>query len=230
MSEPGTVDLFATKGIEYLLVLLFLAGLVLFWRVLQWPGTAPVPALGRAMTALTDWFSVPEGFSYHQGHSWALPGADGVVRVGVDDFARRLLGDLDALRLPRVGAQLAQGERAWAVEVEGRSIPMLSPVHGEVVEVNEEALARPRIVSEDPYERGWLFKVSTPRLAADLKGLLHGELARSWMEGTVNRLRARMGGSLGLVYEDGGTPVMGFAKSLAPDRWDEMAREFLLSD
>jgi glycine cleavage system H protein len=227
MSAAGTVDLFATKGIEYLLVLLFLAGLVLFWRMLQWPGTAPVSAVGRAMTALTDWFSVPEGFFYHQGHSWALPEADGVVRVGVDDFARRLLGEPQSLSLPRVGSRVAQGEPGWTVNVGGRAIPMLSPVHGEVIEVNADVRSSPGLVNGDPYERGWLFKVKASRLGADLNGLLSGRLARAWLDETVDSLRRRMSGGLALAYEDGGTPVSGIARSLSAEHWEEIAREFL---
>ena len=69
-----------------------------------------------------------------------------------------------------------------------------------------------------------------PRNAkSDLKNLLSGRLVSAWMEETVNSLRVRMGENLGLVYQDGGVPVTGIAKALSPDKWDEVAKEYLLS-
>jgi hypothetical protein len=49
------------------------------------------------------------------------------------------------------------------------------------------------------------------------------------MEETVDSLRARMGEDLGLVYQDGGVLVSGIAKALAPEKWDEVAKEYLMS-
>ncbi|MBI2072487.1 MAG: hypothetical protein HYT81_05535 [Gemmatimonadetes bacterium] len=59
------------------------------------------------------WFDVPEGRYFHQGHAWVLPESEDVVRVGMDDFAQKLLGRAAGFVLPEVGARLAPGERGW---------------------------------------------------------------------------------------------------------------------
>lgn len=225
------VDLFATKGAEYLLVLGFLMTFLLFWRVLSRP-VGLVPAARPAAVrrgAMTDWFRLADGAYYHQGHSWAVPEGDGVVRVGMDDFAQKLVGAVTALHLPAVGSRVEQGERGWKLGVDSKLIDMLAPVSGEVVAVNEEILKSPELIGEDPYERGWLMKLRAPRIHADLKSLLRGSLAAAWMEETSNMLRGRVSGELGMVLQDGGVPVSGIARDLSPDKWEEIAGQFLLT-
>jgi glycine cleavage system H lipoate-binding protein len=158
-----------------------------------------------------------------------VDGAD-TVTIGMDDFARKLVGRLDALNLPKPGDRLTQGEPAWTLMAGSTPIGMLSPVDGTVVAVNDEARAHPGLVHQDPYEKGWLLKLKSPRLAVNLKHLLSGSLARSWMNGVTDALRLKTGPELGLAYEDGGVPVDGFARSLDSRRWDAVAREFLLTD
>jgi hypothetical protein len=110
---------------------------------------------------------------------------------------------------------------------------MLSPVDGTVVAVNETAVESPATLQAAPYTDGWLMRVRSPKLAANLKNLMSGDLARRWMDTVCERLASEMSGhghSLGQVYADGGTLVDGIAPSLAPERWDEMARSFFLTD
>ena len=64
---------------------------------------------------------------------------------------------------------------------------------------------------------------------ATVKNLLTGNLATAWMEKTADTLRERMGGELGVVYQDGGLPVAGIAKALSPQKWDKVASEFFLT-
>lgn len=236
------MDFLPTKGIEYLLVIGYLLVLIPFWWALQGGGRRA--AARRAMPAavpvrsggagLQGWFRVPQGAYYHRGHTWAVPEAGGVFRVGLDDFAQRLLGYPEALRLPEVGAALEEGEPGWGVATDGRTVDLLSPVRGEVVEINPEVLSDPALVSEDPYGRGWLMRVRTPRPDASLKNLMPWRVATAWMEDTSRRLSAAMmtpavGAELGQVLQDGGVPVVGLARQIDPEHWDRLAAELLLT-
>jgi glycine cleavage system H lipoate-binding protein len=228
MAGSGYVDIFATKGIEYLMVVGFLIMLVVFWRVLI---RSPRPAVARAHGARPAgpqaWFDLAEGLFYHQGHTWAAPEDDGVVRVGLADFAQKLVGVAQGIEVPGVGSRVEQGEKGLELNVDSKSIEVLSPVGGEVLAINEEVLRSPGLINEDPYGKGWLFKVRVPQLSANLRNLLSGRLARVWMEGTVKSLKRRMESDLGPVLQDGGVPVVGIAKDLSPDEWEEIAADFL---
>jgi glycine cleavage system H protein len=225
------VDLFATKGIEYLLVIGFLLVLVLYWRFLNQPAKAPLALslAARRVAPLRGWFQLAEGLYYHQGHSWAMPESDEVVKIGIDDFAQRLLGKPHSINLPRIGARIEQGETGWKLQVDSKSIDMLSPVNGEVVAINEEILESPDLVNQDPYGKGWLAKVRVAKMKTDLKNLLSGRVAMAWMKETEDALRERMAGNLGLALQDGGLPVAGIARILSPENWDEIAMDLLLS-
>ena len=223
------VDIFATKGTEYLLVIGFLMVFMFFWRFLSTPARAAYEYVTeKIIPAISEWFHLPEGLYYHQGHSWAVPEGN-MVKVGLDDFAQKLVGKPRAVVLPRVGSQIEQGNRGWKLGFDSTAIDMVSPVNGEVVKINEEVLKNPELVNEDPYGKGWLMMIKPRNVKADLTNLLTGRLAAAWMERTMDTLRERMGEDLGLVYQDGGIPVTGIAKALSPDKWDEVAREYLLS-
>jgi len=223
------VDLFATKGIEYLLVIGFLLVLLPFWRFLRAPARAGMEVVRRAMASVAQWFSIPEGLYYHQGHSWVIPHGAELVKVGVDDFAQRLVGSTNKISLPKVGSRIAQGDVGWKLGIDTKTIDMLSPVTGDVVAVNKDIVRDPSLINQDPYGKGWLMMVKPDNQRATVKNLLTGKLATAWMEKTADTLRERMGGELGVVYQDGGLPVSGIAKALSPDGWDKMAREFLLT-
>jgi len=111
-----------------------------------------------------------------------------------------------------------------------RSLPMLSPVDGEVVAVNPAVLETPRLAADDPYGAGWLLRVRPRDRRASLKNLLSGELAMLWMRDATERLRRMPAAGLGSVMPDGGMPVRGFGRSLAPEEWSQAARDFFLAD
>jgi Glycine cleavage system H protein (lipoate-binding) len=223
------VDIFATKGIEYILVISGLLFFTFFWRFLSRPAVAVYREVENVVTAIRDWFHLPEeGIYFHQGHSWAAPEGDNLVRVGIDDFAQKMVGKIDAIKFPKVGSQVTQGEKAWSLLVGSKSIDMLSPVDGKILEINEGLLNSPESISKDPYGQSWLMKVQAPKISANLKNLLSGKLAKKWMEGVRENLLARMNYNLGAVYQDGGVPVDGIARNLDPERWDEIVNEFFL--
>jgi len=222
------IDIYATKGIEYLIVISFLAAFVLFCRYMYQPREGQAAA--RIAPSSVTRFRVPEGLFYHQGHGWLRPEPGSIGVVGMDDFARKLIGEVDAVDLPAVGSRLAQGEKGWSLVADSERIPMLSPVDGEVVAVNEEVLRSPGILGADPYGKGWLFKVRSPRIAADIRNLLSGKLARAWMENALDNLHPLHGESVGPVLQDGGLPVDGIARVLGGAEWVDLAKTHLLTD
>ncbi|MCK4893970.1 MAG: glycine cleavage system protein H [Calditrichia bacterium] len=222
------VDLYATKGIEYILVLGFLIAFIIYWKFLSRSSAQPVKLVSKLKTG-AEWFHLPKNIYYHPGHSWVKPENDNIARVGIDDFAQKLLGKPDSLELPELNFHVEQGEVGWRIQSDSKLIDILSPVDGEVIAVNEEVLKSPELIEQDPYGKGWLLKVQVSKMRPNLRNLLSGKLAVAWMENTVRTLRERMAGDLGLAMQDGGLPVSGFAKEMSPEKWDEVAAEFLLT-
>ena len=224
------VNVFATKGVEYLLVISVLLLFIPFWRMVSRPAQAPSEATERFLPALSEWFHLPEEkLYYHQGHSWAMPESNNVVRVGMDDFAQKLVGKIDAVQLPQVGSRVTQGEKGWSLLAGTKSIDMLSPVDGKIIVINERLLNSPESIGQDPYGESWLFQVRAPKVSVNLKNLLSGDLARKWMEGVRESLMARTNYNLGTLSQDGGVLVDGIARNIDQERWDEIAKEYFLT-
>jgi hypothetical protein len=71
--------------------------------------------------------------------------------------------------------------------------------------------------------------VKSERLSTNLKNLLSGDLAKSWIVNTVNKLSMTMSDNFGVVLQDGGTITSGFVKELSPDNWEEIAAEYFMT-
>ncbi len=246
MAPHDFLSIYPAKLMEYALAIGYLLLFIPFWRYVQGarrevvraeaPVRKAVAAVAAAVrpagaTALrpagAGWFHVPPGVHLHPGHTWARLEPDGLVTVGLDDFAHKLVGPA-SVDLPEPGARVAQGEPAIELRDEDRAVPMLSPVDGTVVAVNP-ALRGGAAALEEPYGAGWLFRVKAPRLAANLRQLYADAPARRLLEDAGEALALRLDPELGRVLQDGGTPVHGIARALAGDKWEAMARELFLT-
>jgi glycine cleavage system H protein len=189
---------------------------------------APVPELAEEPVWVAG-YELPERLYYHPGHMWARVVTPDTVVVGMDDFARRLTGPATGVRLPSVGTWLRQGAKVATVEAGGRRAEMLAPVEGEVVELNREIRREPAVATEDPYGRGWLFKLRSGNLAANLRNLMSGSLARRWTEDAREQLTHRLMALSGSVMADGGEPARDFARHLDPADWHDLTTRFFLT-
>ena len=100
----------------------------------------------------------PKALKYSATHEWSKL-EDGVVTVGITDFAQDQLGDVVFVELPQTGQTLSAGDAAAVVESVKTASDIYAPVSGEVVEVNGELEDAPEKLNESPYEGGWLFKL-----------------------------------------------------------------------
>ena len=172
-------------------------------------------------------FRLPTLLHYHRGHTWVHWVSPTQAYVGVDDFARRLIGKSSRLTVPAVGTEVSQGEEAVTVTRGDDRARVLSPVTGEVIAVNPQLAKDPAIPYRDNYGRGWLYKIKSPLLFKEVPNLLNGTLARRWMEDTRDRFQHQLMLATGSVIQDGGTSIEDIASGLDRDAWMELMHEFL---
>ena len=115
--------------------------------------------------------TVPQDNKYSSEHEWVSPAADGVVTIGITDFAQSELGDVVYVDLPEVGSTFAAGDAIGAVESVKAASDVYTPESGEIVEENEELGNEPGTVNKDAFGSGWICKI---RLSApdELDGLM----------------------------------------------------------
>jgi len=110
---------------------------------------------------------VPSDLQYTAEHEWVRRTDDGVVRVGITDYAQAALGDVVFVQLPDVGAELTAGEAFGEVESTKSVSDLFAPLTAKVVAVNGDLEASPDLVNSDPYGAGWLVDLQIDADAAE---------------------------------------------------------------
>ena len=94
---------------------------------------------------------------YADSHEWVKLEGD-IATVGITDYAQHALGDIVYVDMPEVGDEVTKGEDFGAVESVKAASDLISPVSGEVVEVNEALEDAPELINEDAFAN-WIMKV-----------------------------------------------------------------------
>ena len=113
--------------------------------------------------------SYPEELLYHPEHDWARIDGDEAV-LGITWHAQDALGELVHFEPPDVGATIGKDASYGEVESVKAVSDLISPLSGEVLEVNQQVVDAPETVNEDPYGAGWLVRIrmSDPDEPGDL--------------------------------------------------------------
>ncbi|HDR14759.1 MAG TPA: glycine cleavage system protein H, partial [Desulfobacteraceae bacterium] len=149
------------------------------------------------------------------------------VRVGVDEFVDKVFGAADILDLPQPGTLLKQAKVGCVLTRDDRRAPVLSPLTGRVLAVNEKAVRNPEIVCKDPYYDGWLFQMEPSFLKLETQGLYTDEQTFEWMERENERLFKLLGPSYEKMVATGGEIVSDLAGRFPEIGWDALVATFL---
>lgn len=101
--------------------------------------------------------TVKENLRYSDSHEWVKVDGD-IATIGISDYAQHALGDIVYVDMPEVGDEVTAGEDFGAVESVKAASDLISPVSGEVVEINEALEDEPELVNKDAFEN-WIIKV-----------------------------------------------------------------------
>ena len=172
-------------------------------------------------------FDVPMGYYFHDGHAWARIESGGCIRIGLDDFALKVLGEADALDLPLMGKELDQGKIGWGLKRKDNSADVLSPIDGVIVEVNSEIREKPDMANREPYGGGWLFMVRTPDVKATIGKLMADQQSLTWMNREVSNLENMIEDVAGPLAADGGYLVNDIYGNLPDIGWNNLTKAFL---
>lgn len=172
-------------------------------------------------------FKVPMGYYFHNGHTWAGLESGGHFRVGMDDFALKLLGRSERFELPLMGKELDHEKIGWGLNRGKNRADVLSPVDGVIVEVNNGVRENPELANQSPYGPGWLFVVRSPDMKQSARRLMHDTASMEWMNGEVMKLEGMIEEVAGPSAADGGYLVEDIYGHLPRLGWAELTRTFL---
>jgi hypothetical protein len=170
----------------------------------------PAPALRRSPG-----IAYCETLLYHRGHTWVLPKDDKTFEIGLDEYARHLIGQPDAVRFPGKGSEIQQNGIAWQMIKNGREIRVRAPIDGVILDTGGP-------------QCGWYLRVK-PRGPVDLRHLLQGSEVAGWLESERDRLQILLcAPGTPPALADGGTLMSELMDTLPHADWDEvLAATFL---
>jgi CheY-like chemotaxis protein len=137
-------------------------------------------------------FAIPGGVFISESHCWAAVGQDGVVKVGLDDFAKKLIGKIDKIDFPNLGMSVTKGQTLFSVKQGNKIVQFYSPVSGQVQSINHDLAEDLDVLDFTPYEKNWVCSIDADKLEVELGELKIGKNAVAFYQEEIDRYLAKM--------------------------------------
>jgi len=228
-------NIFDTKGIEYLAIITFFALLVPFWLLLnkQVKLTRQIQKTLGILTASV--LRIPQGLFYSRNHTWTFLEKTGLAKVGLDDLLLHITGEVKFFNLKQPGEKIRKGDLFAELEHEGKVLQIFSPISGEITALNPVIIESPALLNDDPYGKGWMFKIKPTNWISDTSSFYLAEAATKWSESELVRFKDFVAAATGkfehensnIVLQDGGE-LRDHTLSEMPDEvWKGFQNNFL---
>ena len=173
--------------------------------------------------------SIPEGYSFHPGHTWMVREGPDNARIGLDSFAVNVMGRIDRVDVIGENRWVRQGQKVMTIHCGDTAIDLVSPIEGVITHINRDAVADPKMILRDPYEKGWVATVKSPDLSVNQKNLVQGSMVAPWLQNSLTRLNGMVPQMAPAMAADGGLPVAGLLGQMEPDVRKMVLQEFFLA-
>jgi len=172
-------------------------------------------------------FKIPQGYYFHHGHTWVKIEEGSSVRVGIDDFALRLLGPLDRIETPLMGREVQQDKAAISLVRGDKAAKVLSPISGVITSINPKLRETGSLANQDPYSDGWVMIVQSGSLRQELKNLMIHNETGDFMAEQVDRLYQEIEEVAGPLVTDGGFLGNDIYGNMPGFDWKRLVKIFL---
>ena len=228
-------NIFETKGIEYLTIVVFFAILIPFWIALNRQVKVTRQLKKRLGTLTANALRIPQGILYSKNHTWTHLDTKGVARVGLDDLLLHITGEVTFSRLMKAGDTVSKDDLLAEITHDGKKLSILSPISGQILAVNSMLHENPEILNEDPYQKGWMYKVKPTSWMAETNSFYIAEEASNWSAKELERFKDFLAVSVeryapepsNIILQDGGELIDEPLSQLPTEIWQDFQRSFL---
>lgn len=228
-------NIFDTKGLEYLIIIGFLILIVPFWRALNKPLMVKEKireSLGVLNAAV---LRIPEGLLFNRNHVWTHLERSGKATLGLDDLLMHITGEVELKNFRNPGERVRKGDLIAEITQDGKQLKITSPVSGEISDVNDNIISEPALLNNDPYQRGWLYKIKPERWKEETGDYYMAGEARRWAEKELLRFKDFIANSVkkhspetaGVVLQEGGELVDYPLSGMPAETWEDFQDAFL---
>ncbi|MEI6575840.1 MAG: glycine cleavage system protein H [Bacteroidota bacterium] len=228
-------NIFETKGIEYLAIICFFLVLIPFWVLLNRQRKV-TKQLQKTLGVLSaSILRIPQGILYSKNHTWAHLEKSGAARIGMDDLLLHLTGEVNLKNLRKPGDIVQKGDPLAELDQYGRQLEILSPISGEILDNNQILQESPELLNEDPFGKGWIYKIKPSNWLVETKDFLMAEDATAWTTNELDRFKDFLAVSMKkystepgmLILQDGGEITDNPLVEMPKEAWADFEKDFL---
>ncbi len=132
-------------------------------------------------------FNVPAGIFISPDHTWVNIEMNGTVRVGIDDFVRKIIEKIDKIELPKLDQKVKKGDILFLIKRGNHSFKISSPISGKVTLINTEHLEHPEWIAIKPFELSWMCCIEPSDLSEELHSLKIGQGTVKWYKEEIDK-------------------------------------------
>ena len=134
-------------------------------------------------------FSIPGGVFINRNHTWVSMNQAGIAKIGIDDFAKKLIGKVTVIELPNLGMNIKSGQPLFTIKQGNRSVTFNSPVSGKVSQINTLLKENTEALDITPYERNWVCALDAEYLDNEIKEMNIGKSAVSFFQEDIEKFK-----------------------------------------
>lgn len=235
MEDFTRVDIFDTKGLEYLFVIAYLLVLIIFWNIARNPSI--IKKLKESIGTITaNILKIPQGIFFSRFHTWTHLGESGEAKVGMDDFLIHVLGERKLTQLKHPGEIIEKGDLLTVIDQGGKQLKVYSPISGKIQNTNSILNKDQELIHNDPYNKGWIYKIQPSNWVNDTESYFLAKEATDWSKKEFARLKDFLSGDpmenyssepSMIILQDGGEIIENVLSELPDEVWDNFQKEFL---
>jgi glycine cleavage system H protein len=228
-------NIFETKGIEYLIIIAFLILIIPFWIIIN-KDVSIKARIRNAIGILSEGIlRIPPGLLFNRNHTWAHLEKSGVAEIGIDDFLFHITGKVKFTDLKAPGSFINKGDLLAGIDQKGKILKVYSPISGRIAATNRFLTDAPEVVNEDPYEKGWMYKIYPSRWIEETEKFYMANEALAWTGRELQRFKDFLAGSSGkyspevsmVLLQDGGELCDKPLSDLPDEIWKDFQKSFL---
>jgi glycine cleavage system H protein len=228
-------NIFETKGIEYLVTVIFFLILIPFWLILNRQVKSKKQTQKSLGNLTANSLKIPQGLFFSRFHTWTHLEKSGIAKVGLDDLLLHITGEVKFNQYAKPGEKVRKGDLLAEIDQKGKLLKIYSPISGEIVEGNMVLANSPELLNEDPYVKGWMYKVKPYSWVADTNSYYLAEEATTWATQELDRFKDFLSMSIGkyspepsnLILQDGGELRDQPLSELPDEVWQDLQKDFL---
>jgi glycine cleavage system H protein len=229
------VNIFDTKGIEYLVIIAFLLLLIPFWLLLNKKARV-VKEIRKAYKVLTfNILKIRNGLFYSKFHTWTFLEKSGRAKVGLDDLLLNITGAVKIDFKRDHDEIIKKGELIAELKQDGKHLRVFSPISGQITSFNSELMEDTSVINEDPYGSGWICEIQPSAWRSETNSYFLAEEASEWFKQELVRFKDFLSVKSSkyadetsqVTMQDGGEVMNHILAELPEGYWADFQKEFL---